>query len=220
LYERALKLDPGNVNLLRPAVGFLVETGYVEEAVVTAKYVVQRDPTCVMCLNSLSWAYREAGEFDKAVELLQEAAAWSPDRQLIYWSLGSALLQAGRPAEALAAFEKEKMANQGQFGRLMALHDLDRLQEFEDEFARYRADNVGNPEGVARIAAWAGDNDVALEFLEKLVARDGPEVLVGTTTGGFYSRLKQDPRFDAMLRKYGQHPDQREKIPFDFTPPG
>ncbi len=62
--------------------------------------------------------------------------------------------------------------------------------------------------------------DLALEWLEKYVARDGPESLAGILDGGFYSKLALDPRFDALLRKHGQHPDQREVIPFRFTPPG
>ena len=33
-------------------------------------------------------------------------------------------------------------------------------------------------------------------------------------------RLARDPRFDALLHKHGQHPDQYEAIPFKFTPPG
>ncbi len=101
----------------------------------------------------------------------------------------------------------------------MALHDLGRLQEFEAGFALWQSDNPQGHEGIARIAAWTGDNELALQSLEEVVTDQGPEALVGTTTGGFYRKLKQDPRFDDMLRKYGQHPDQREKIPFNFTPP-
>ncbi len=218
LYEYALTLEPRNLDLLRPLVGFLIELGYVDEAVATATYVVQRDPICVICLNGLSWAYRDAGEYDKAVKILRDAVAWSPDRQMIYWALGSALLQAGQPAEALAAFEKERFGNMGQFGRIMALHDLGRLQEFDDEFAELRANKDQHPEGIARIAAWTGNNDLALDSLEKVVELEGPDSL-SELSSGFYVRLKIDPRFDELLRKHGQHPDQREKISFNFTPP-
>ena len=219
LYQRLLILEPGNIDILRSTASFLIELGYIKEALATAKYVVLRDPSCVNCLNTLSWAHRAAGEYDKAVDILRDAVAWSPDRQLIYWALGSALLQAGQPAEALAAFEKEKMAGMGQFGRIMALHDLGRTEEFEEDFALWQSEGSHNLEGIARIAAWTGANDLALEYLEKVVEQDGPESLTGIISGGFYNRLMLDPRFHAMLRKYGQHPDQREKIPFNYTPP-
>ena len=72
---------------------------------------------------------------------------------------------------------------------------------------------------MARIYAWTGENELALEWLEKFVEERGPEALSGLSRG-FYKRLAHDPRFDDLLRKYGQHPDQREVIPFNFTPPG
>jgi hypothetical protein len=94
------------------------------------------------------------------------------------------------------------------------------MQEFEEEFARLRSDSDRSPEGIARVYAWIGNNDLALEWLEKLVETEGSEELRLLSDGGFYSRLARDPRFDALLRKHGQHPDQREVIPFKFTPPG
>ncbi len=94
------------------------------------------------------------------------------------------------------------------------------MQEFEEEFARLRSDSDRSPESTARIYAWTGQNDLALEWLEKMVALEGPEFLRDMGDGGFYNKLLGDPRLDALLRKYGQHPDQREMIPFDFTPPG
>ncbi len=107
----------------------------------------------------------------------------------------------------------------GHFGSLMALHDLGRLHEFEEEFAKFRANKDQHPEGVARIAAWTGNHDLALESLEKAIKQEGPEFLLSLSSG-FYDKLKLDPRYDALLSKYGQHPDMREKIPFNFTPPG
>ncbi len=139
---------------------------------------------------------------------------------MIYWSLGSVLLQAGKPAEALAAFEKEGMGGQGEFGKIFALHDLGRTEEFEESFAEYRNDEPDNFEGLARIYAWTGNNDLALENLEKFIAKEGPEAVRIMLSGGWYEELKQDPRFDEFLRKHGEHPDQQEKILFHFTPPG
>ena len=219
LFERALTLEPGNPGILLLLTGFLATAGYLEESIATSEYIVLRDPACVYCLMMLSINYRNAGRYDRAIEVLQDAVAWAPDRVMINWSLGSLLLQAGKPAEALVAFEQETAPGMAQFGRLFALHDLGRLQEFEEEFALYRAENGDLPEDFARIYAWTGNNDLALEWLEKLVATHGPDSLRNITVGGFYDKLFLDPRFDALLRKYGWHPETQEKISFNFTPP-
>jgi TolB-like protein/Flp pilus assembly protein TadD len=220
LYERALALDPGNFETLLYVSSFLRRIGRIEDAIQTGEYVALRDPACIFCLMGLSNTYRSAGRYDRAIEILQDAVAWSPNRSGIYWALGSVLLQAGRPEEALVAFEKQQDDDMAGFARLFALHDLGRMQEFEEEFARLRSDSDRSPEGIARVYAWIGNNDLALEWLEKLVETEGSEELRLLSDGGFYSRLARDPRFDALLRKHGQHPDQREVIPFKFTPPG
>jgi TolB-like protein len=219
LYERAFAIDPDDLDGLRTIVPFLREIGYIEEAIATAEYIVLRDPVCVYCLQILSTTYREVGKYERAIELLEDAIAWSPDRDLIYWALGSVLLQAGRPEDALAAFEKEHIHDQRKFGRIFALHDLGRLHEFEEEFEQFRLEKPDNYEGIARIYAWIGENDLAFENLEKLAAARGPEALKDINIGGFYKKLKLDPRFDELLRKHGQHPDQQKRIDFKFTPP-
>jgi TolB-like protein/thioredoxin-like negative regulator of GroEL len=220
LYERALALDPGDLKTLLYVSGFLRRIGRIEDAITTYEYIILRDPACIYCLMGLSLTYRTAGRYDRAIEILRDAVAWSPDRMGIYWALGSVLLQAGRPEEALAAFEKQRDDDTLSFARIFVLHDLGRMQEFEDEFAELRSDSDQSPEGIARIYAWTGNNDLALEWLEKMVEVEGQDRLKNITNGGFYTKLKRDPRFDALLRKYGQHPDQQEVIAFKFTPPG
>jgi TolB-like protein len=220
LYERALALDPGNFETLLYVSSFLRRIGRIEEAIQTGEYVSLRDPACIYCLMSLSHSFRAVGRYDRAIEILKDAVAWSPDRPIIYWALGSVLLQAGRPEEALVAFEKQQDGDMVSFARVFALHDLGRMQEFDEEFGRMLAYPVESPEGIARVYAWIGNNDLALEWLEKLVETEGPEELRLLSDGGYYTKLARDPRFDALLRKHGEHPDQREVIPFDFTPPG
>ena len=220
MLERALALDSGNPDVLVTVASFLKDIGRIEDAATTVEYVALRDPFDVFSLMVLSNVYRTAGEYDRAIEILQDAVAWSPDRHGIYWALGSALLLAGRPEEALAAFEKDPDGDSARFARIFALHDLGRMQEFEEEFAELRSDPDQGPEGIARIYAWTGQNDLALEWLEKAVASEGPGFLRYIGDGGFYNKLARDPRLDALLRKHGQHPDQREVIPFNFKPPG
>lgn len=220
LYQRALMLEPRNLDILRPATALMIELGLTDDALATAKYIVLRDPSCVNCLNLLSWAHRAAGEYDDAVRVLREAIEWSPERHLIHWSLGAALLQAGRPAEALDAFEKEKVVGSRNIGRAMALYDLGETRQFEREFAALRSDPSNSREAIARVAAWTGHNDLALQSLERMVEQDGPQSLTGVLSGGFYERLMTDPRFEALLRKYHQHPDQREKVDLKVDLPG
>ena len=220
LWQRALALDPGNEQTLRPVAPFLTDLGRYDEALLVARYVVNRDPLCTSCFMNLSLIARSAGRYREAEEFLRQAVKLDPNRSGIYWALGSVLLMAGKPDAALAAFDLDRSVSQRMLGRIMALHDLGRFSEFEAEFASYRADAelTENFEGLARIYAWIGDNDAALEWLERLAEQVGQR-LPPRLGVGFYDRLMQDPRFDALMEKYHLEMPPYRGIHFEFSLP-
>ena len=213
--ERALRRNPRDLDILRSVAWFLSDLGREDEAIAVAKYVAIRDPACISCLINLSVIHRTAGQFDDAEKILQEAIEWAPDRPGIYWALGSVLLMAGKPDEAFDAFTQMKH-HSSQLGRILALHDLGRLEEFESEFATFRLANQDNYEGIARIYAWTGDNDQAFEWLEKHADETGPNMLA-QLGAGFYDKLKADSRWQAMLVKHGVDQTLYDDVNFDFT---
>ena len=82
-----------------------------------------------------------------------------------------------------------------------------------------RNNDPNNYEAFARIHAWIGNNDLAFDYIDKMIEVGGPEVLRFIIGGGFYDKLETDPRYDTLLRKHGMHPNQQPKISFNFTPP-
>ncbi len=86
-------------------------------------------------------------------------------------------------------------------GRMMALHDLGRHDEFDAEFSKMRSDPDAHPEGIARIAAWTGQNNLAFEFLERAVKKEGPSFALAVKTD-LYEPIKSDPRWQAFLERY------------------
>lgn len=218
LWERALAQDPGNSQTLRPVAPFLADLGRFEEAIAVARYVLARDPLCSSCLINLSAIHRMAGSYEEAERYIRPVIDLEPDRHQVYWSLGSVLLLAGKPAEALAAFDLEKSAGQRQLGRIMALHDLGRLTEFEEQFAQFRSENGANSEGIARIYAWVGDKNNALVWLERLAQEAGSEFPMQLGIG-FYEKVVSDPRYQQLLQDYGIESETKTGVRFEFTPP-
>ena len=99
-------------------------------------------------------------------------------------------------------------------GRLMALYELGRYAEFEDEFARARDEEQFDPEATARIYAWAGQNDEAFRWLYEMVAREGPAKAYRAKTD-LYRRLHTDPRWLAFLEKNGATDEEFSSISFN-----
>jgi hypothetical protein len=104
-------------------------------------------------------------------------------------------------------------------GVIMALHDLNRKEQFDARFAHYRTD-TRNAESIAHIYAWIGDNDRAFEWLDKMIKAYGPEMLRSIDTD-LYAKIKPDPRWRALRDEYGYDDAPVEAIEFTYTlPPG
>jgi tetratricopeptide (TPR) repeat protein len=181
---------------------FLSRLGRFDQAVALASYVVDRDPACVFCVSSLAYIYRQAGKHRDAAKKLEELLEWDEISPYLYWQLGVAWLVAGEPGKALDYFEQGPDTNR-ELGRLLALHDLGHIDEFEPAFLKWSSDPDINLECIARVAAWSGQNDLAFEYLERTVARQGPEVVQAIKRGSdLYEPIKSDPRWKAFLERY------------------
>ncbi|MCH5376212.1 MAG: hypothetical protein JJ992_19760 [Planctomycetes bacterium] len=138
---------------------------------------------------------------------------WRDGTPVLFWNLGVGWLVAGEPAKALEYFDKAPPGNR-EMGRVMAFHDLGRLDEFEAEFAAMRANPEEDPEGIARIAAWTGQNDLAFEYLEYAAEKEGPRLARSVRTD-LYEPIKSDPRWQAFLDRYDATDDDFSHIRFN-----
>ncbi len=67
-------------------------------------------------------------------------------------------------------------------------------------------DAFGGPEiaiGVAEVHAILGDNDRAIEILDGLLARPSAVTVQGLKVNPVWDLLRNDPRFQGLLNKYG-----------------
>jgi TolB-like protein len=193
---------------------FLARLGRQEEAAALAFYVVDRDPACLACVETLALVSRLVGKHREAAEVLEKFLEWQDDPPIVmYWQLGVAWLVAGEPEKALGYFEQAPPGNR-EMGRIMALHDLGRHDEFETQFSKMLSNSAEDPESVARIAAWTGQNDLAFEYLEYAVEQQGPSVARRVRTD-LYEPIKSDLRWQAFLKRYGAADDDLAHIRFN-----
>jgi tetratricopeptide (TPR) repeat protein len=195
------------------AARFLAKPGRLDEAAALARYVIDRDPACATCVNSLSNVLRQAGLHRESAETLEELREWREFTPCMHWNLGVSWLFAGEPGRSLDHFEKT-WPHMRDLGKLFALHDLGRIDEFEAEFSRLRQDPEASPEIIARIYAWTGQNDLAFEYLDYAVEKYGPTVAQSVRTD-FYEPIKSDPRWQAFLKRYGVADEDLSHIRFN-----
>jgi TolB-like protein/Tfp pilus assembly protein PilF/class 3 adenylate cyclase len=217
-FQRALALDPTDLDVLRNAGTFLQSLGRLDEALALDEAVVRRDPVNVSALSNLGLSQRSAGRYDAAIASFRTVLSLSPNRGDAHFNLGTALLLKGDATAALAEIEQEKSEVHRMIGLPMAYCALGRKADADAELgaliAKYEKDASVN---IASVYAFCGDADKAFEWLDKAVTYQDPG-LGEIVTENLFDKIHSDPRWLPFLRKIGKAPDQLAKVEFKVPP--
>jgi tetratricopeptide (TPR) repeat protein len=218
-FERALALDPADLDVLRAPAGLLQLLGRMDEALALDEAVVRRDPVNLNALSNLGLHQRIAGRFDAAMASYRTVLSLAPGRGGVHAELGNALLLKGDVQGALAEIEQETSEMWKMIGLPMAYHALGRKADSDAALAaviaKYEKDA---PSNIASAYAFRGDADKAFAWLDKSVEY-GDTGIGEIVTENLFDKIHADPRWLAFLRKIGKAPEQLAKIEFRVTLP-
>jgi tetratricopeptide (TPR) repeat protein len=218
-FERALMLDPSDLDVLRNGASLLQSLGRSDEALAVDEAVVRRDPVNVTALYNLGYHQRMAGRFDASIASFRTALSLSPSNGGAHAELGNALLLKGDAQGALAEIEQETSENWKMIGLPMAYHALGRKADSDAALAaliaKWEKDSSFN---IAYDYAYRGEADKAFEWLDKAIEYGDPG-LGSTVTENLFDKIRTDPRWLPFLRKIGKAPEQLAKIEFKVTLP-
>ncbi len=217
--ERALQLDPANLDMFLNAADLTMNLGRTEEALALGEYVVSRDPVNALGQYRMGINYLWAGRPDEALASLRTTLSLSPGRMGAQSAIGDALLRQGKPDAALAAMQQEAGAEWRLLGLAMTYHALGQALESEAALAelidKYEQ---GWPYNIAYVLAYRGEADRAFEFLDKAVQYKDPG-LVQIPTQIEFTNIHKDPRWLPFLESIGKSPAQLAAIEFKVTLP-
>src|SRR5205823_4215714 len=134
-YQRALALDPTNLDVLRNVAVFLQSLGRLDEGVALEEAVARRDPVNVNALFNLGLFQRMAGRYDAAIASFRTVLSLSPNLGSAHCILGMALMQKGDATGALAEIEQEKSEVWRMIGLPMVYCALGRKAEADPALA-------------------------------------------------------------------------------------
>jgi tetratricopeptide (TPR) repeat protein len=218
-FQRALALDPTDLNVLGNAALFVSNLGRLDQAVALEEAIARRDPLDVTGLFNIGYHQRNAGRYDAAIASLRTVLSLSPNRGNAHCNLGLALMLKGDATAALAEIEQEKIEAYRMIGLPMAYCALGRKSDADAALnaliAKYEKEA---PYNIAYVYAFCGDADKAFEWLGKAVAYQDPG-LSEIVVENLFDKIHSDPRWLPFLRKIGKAPDQLAKIEFKVPPP-
>jgi tetratricopeptide (TPR) repeat protein len=90
--ERALALDPSNLDIVGVAAGLLAGLGRLDASLALQEYLVSRDPVNPRIHAGLGLSYLFAGRLDEAIASYGTALLLSPGRICAHFHIGVALL--------------------------------------------------------------------------------------------------------------------------------
>jgi TolB-like protein/Tfp pilus assembly protein PilF/predicted Ser/Thr protein kinase len=212
-FRRALELDRQTIEIW-PGYDYywLVSMRRLDEAVAASRRALEQDPLSPFARWRLAYRHYLRREFDLAIRYCRNALELDPNYLAANDFLGLALLQQGKPDEAIQAHEKSVafarrapftlgtlgfaygMAGQaGQARRLLA--------ELEGLAPRVYVP----PSSFGRIYLGLGEIERAFDWIEKAVdEREG--IVVHVHLDPMFDRLRSHPRYSALLRRMNLQP--------------
>lgn len=183
--EKVREIDPVGVREWDPGLGFLYEMkGDHDEAMAEWKRKLELAPNSYGPHREIGKGYCQRGEFDKGIAALVRSVELSPDDPMLVGDLGHCYAAAGKREEAR---------------KLLRGLELLSRQEYVD------------PVSLARIHVGLGQNEEALEVLEKayeLHAHDLPAIAWDRR----FQSLHGETRFHDLLRGIGLDADEAIRL--------
>ena len=216
--QRALALDPSDINNIGSAAILLYSLGRLDQSIALNEYFTARDPLNPVAHNNLGLTYIFAGRWDDAVASYQTALRLSPGMLGTRYRIGTALLFKGEGAAALEQIQQESREVYRLLGLVMAYYALGEREASDRELAELIDKYSDWAYNIAYALAYRVEADRAFEWLNRAVAnRDSG--FTDIVSQPEFGNIHSDPRWPPFLESIGKSPEQLAAIEFEVTLP-
>jgi putative PEP-CTERM system TPR-repeat lipoprotein len=140
LVRQALRLNPGNIELMTMVSSIQMIMGQKQSAIGSAKQVIKEYPESPEGYLALSRVYQESKEMDRAIKVANQASALPAKSVEPYMMLGDLYASMGQYESALASYRKADSMKTGYMPAVYrqgaVLHAMDRKEEAAAEYLR------------------------------------------------------------------------------------
>ncbi|MCJ7555591.1 MAG: tetratricopeptide repeat protein [Gammaproteobacteria bacterium] len=217
--EQAMRLDPGNPDIISNAASLLFFLGRYQQSIALNEYANARDPVNPVGFSNVGYLYMVVGRLEDAVAAYEEVLRLSPAYLGGYYYMGTALLLLGRPQAALAAMQQEQYPVYRFLGEAVAYHSLGDSRASDAALAevieKYEAEWAYN---IAYVLAYRDEADRAFQWLDKAVEY-GDTGLLEVMAKPEFANIHDDPRWLPFLESIGKSPAQLAAIEFKVSLP-
>ena len=205
-FRQAIDLNPNNALAhLELGASVLVVQGRFDEGLREVRLALALDPLSPYVNTEVGAALTLAGRYGEAVDQLRKASSLDQSRTRPYNLLGRALTLQGKPDEALEAFDESikrgiAYPEWGACAEVRAGRRDKAVGILQQQLSDARPSRH-----LARTYACLGDQERALENLEKSFTQNGPG-LAEILQSPELASMRSDPRFAALRKQVNLTP--------------
>ena len=210
-YRRAIELNPNYATAHHWYAEFLTWQGRFDEALRESESARRLDPLSLIIAADRGAILYFARQYDRSIEQFQNVLEMDPSFGRAHLGI-DAYMQLGRFDEALAKVEEwRRLSGDGTNIRSRLVYIYGRTGQKDKaraELRKLEAMNAARPQDpVAMAVAYIGigNNEAALSSLEKAYA-ERSNLLTALKVEPVYDPLRQDARFQELLRRVGFAP--------------
>jgi serine/threonine protein kinase/tetratricopeptide (TPR) repeat protein len=208
-FQRSLELSPCYPTANHYYAEYLMTMGRHAEALSRMKKSLELDPLSLIINVAIGWGYYHARQYDQAIEQLLRTVELDPNYPMTHWLLGLLYRKTARYDSAIRAGEKGVQLSGGSPLMRAALAQsyaeaggVKDAQQILDDLTKLAQHKYVAPQFFAGIHIGLGENDRALEYLEKSCAEHCHWLIYLHIDPGMDS-LRGNPRFQELLRRVG-----------------
>ena len=219
-YERALALEPANLDVMGDAGQVAAMIGDTDLAIALSEYAVAQDPVNPLAHHNLGYIYLTTGRLDEAIATYRTGLMLSPASVGPLARIGLALFLKGDYQAALAATQQEPSEPARLVGLAIVHHALGQHAKSDEQLQQLiERHEKDAPYHIAMVLAFRGEADRAFAWMDKAITYHDTGLFNVLMDQGFV-KLHSDPRWLPFLRSIGMAPEQLAPIRFEVKLPG
>jgi TolB-like protein/DNA-binding winged helix-turn-helix (wHTH) protein/Flp pilus assembly protein TadD len=200
-YERALALEPGNVEVMQGAAMLAAALNRFDQALRLDRRAVELDPLHASPYELLATHAEWAGRLDDAAAAARKALELNPEYPFLHTVLMQVYLARLRPQDALTEAKRETVPGMRLQALALAYHALGRTQESDRALSELITKYAGIAAfQIAEVYAFRGEAEQAFEWLERAYSERDPGLIL-VKGDALLRNLERDPRYAAFLKK-------------------
>ena len=218
-FQRAVELEPTNLDVLSNASALLLKLRRFDAAVSVQEYLSPRNPLNAIGFFNLGEVYFAAGRFDDSVKAFRTMLDLSPEFRGGYLWLGKARMMAGDAEGAYEAAQKESFEPFRRLGVALSAYSLGKQQEADEALAWIMEKGEQHfPYDIASVWAYRQDGEHTEEWIRKAIAYNDND-LGDPVQDPLFAFVKDEPGWINLMKALGKTPEQLDSIEFQVVLP-